>query len=53
MINYCKEVLYHFSCGLCKKWFSIGDYDPDEKFGNKLHCPHCGELQDVEEIKEM
>lgn len=25
-IGYSKEVLYHFSCGECKKWWTVGDW---------------------------
>lgn len=39
MILYSLEKLYHFSCGECRKWWSIADWlDPDQP----LTCPHCG-----------
>lgn len=41
------EKLYHFNCGKCKKWWSIGDWLP-----NSLHvltCPHCKETLEVED----
>jgi PHP family Zn ribbon phosphoesterase len=34
------ETLHHFSCGKCKKWWSIGDA-PKEK--TEWFCPWCGE----------
>lgn len=45
VITVYKENLYHFLCGNCKKWFSIGDWEPVEQ----LYCPHCGKKQDVNE----
>lgn len=34
------EILHHFSCGKCKKWWSIGDATKDKK---EWFCPWCGE----------
>ena len=33
------EVLRHYNCGSCSKWWSIGDHQAP---GAVLHCPHCG-----------
>ena len=33
------EQIYHFSCGRCTKWWSIGDY-PIERVVS-ITCPHC------------
>lgn len=33
------EVLYHFKCSDCKKWWSVGNWEPEET----VCCPHCGE----------
>lgn len=34
------EILHHFSCGACKKWWSIGDAVKEKK---DWFCPWCGE----------
>jgi len=50
MIKYSVETLWHFNCGECHKWWSIGDH----QIGNvRLHdetltCPHCGVKQRLE-----
>ncbi|MFA6552361.1 MAG: hypothetical protein WCT19_02560 [Candidatus Paceibacterota bacterium] len=33
------ELLHHFQCMFCKKWWSVGDA-PEEK--EKWWCPWCG-----------
>jgi len=33
------EELYHFRCGKCKKWWTIGDAPKEKK---KWFCPWCG-----------
>lgn len=33
------ELLYHFQCGCCNKWWSIGDYGYHA--GNQMTCPYC------------
>jgi hypothetical protein len=45
-IGFSAETLYHFNCGKCKGWWTIGDWKKD----TKLYCPHCGEHQIVEAI---
>lgn len=47
-IGYSKEVLYHFSCGECKKWWTVGDWQGAEN--DRMHCPHCGTQQTVEPL---
>ncbi len=37
-----KEILTHFSCGHCKKWWSIGDVPKR----NTWFCPWCGKAQE-------
>ena len=50
--EYTCEILYHFTCGFCNKWWSysvtpfvqpleIGTGITDEK----IYCPHCGHKQ--------
>lgn len=46
-ISVYKEDLYHFLCDNCKKWFSIGDWEPVEY----LYCPHCGKKQGIAKSK--
>ena len=38
MITYSIEILYHFNCSECKKWWSIGDFD----IRSAIACPFCG-----------
>ena len=38
------ELLHHFNCGQCRRWWSVGDY----KGPHRLHCPHCGHLAEFE-----
>ncbi len=33
------ELLRHFQCGHCEKWWSIGDAPPDRAI---WYCPWCG-----------
>lgn len=44
-ISYSVEHLYHFNCGVCKKWWSIGDAEKQKK---EWFCPWCGVLQSVQ-----
>ena len=41
--RYSMESLYHFSCGACRKWWSVGDAIKVES--TLHHCPHCGAQQ--------
>lgn len=41
------ELLYHFQCGYCQGWWSIGDFTPEE--GKQIYCPHCGLQNSVSE----
>ena len=47
------EQMYHFRCGNCDKWWSIGD--PPEQAGalkKKIwFCPWCGQKQGIEQDK--
>ncbi|OGZ15685.1 MAG: hypothetical protein A3J08_01380 [Candidatus Lloydbacteria bacterium RIFCSPLOWO2_02_FULL_51_11] len=36
------EKLSHFSCGVCKKWWSVGDA-PEKR--RTWYCPWCGAKQ--------
>ena len=54
-----KEVLYHFNCGKCNKWWSIADYhlfsndaiEKEQIIPNSIMCPHCGQKEEVKEVK--
>jgi len=50
--KYSKEILHHFNCGKCDKWWSIADYHLfSNKAPNIIICPHCGYKDEVKEIK--
>ena len=38
------EKIWHFTCEVCKMWFSIAVMDDWKP--KKLYCPHCGKQQD-------
>ncbi len=40
-----KEVLFHFQCLDCVKWWSIGDADENK---TDWLCPWCGEQQEFD-----
>ena len=44
--KYSTETLYHFQCGFCNGWWSIGDW----KSVGSLVCPHCGQLAGLEQM---
>lgn len=50
MIKYSIEILYHFNCTLCKKWWSIGDFNL--KKNEHLTCPYCGCNQELMKSKK-
>jgi len=39
------EILFHFTCGNCANWWSIGDWIPVPK----LTCPVCSSKLDIEQ----
>lgn len=41
------ELLVHFNCGACQKWWSVGDAPPDKK---NWFCPWCGTEQKIQII---
>ena len=50
--KFSKEILYHFNCGKCNKWWSIADYHLfSKKVPNLITCPHCGHKEKVKEIE--
>lgn len=42
--NFSVELLVHFNCGACGKWWSVGDA-PVEK--TNWFCPWCGHEQQI------
>ena len=57
--KFSKEILYHFNCGKCNKWWSIADYHlfskdvPKNKevVPNNIICPYCGHKEEAKEVK--
>ena len=51
--KFSKEILYHFNCGKCNKWWSIADYHLFSKdiLKNKIICPHCEYKEEIIEVK--
>ena len=49
------EILYHFTCGRCKGWWSHSQTPTMDKKGELqtdkptkfIYCPHCGEDGEV------
>ena len=51
MIRYSLERLYHFNCGECGGWWSIGDFHRLADWSGQLTCPHCKATQSYEPIE--
>mgnify|MGYP003151288992 FL=1 len=57
--KFSKEILYHFNCGECNKWWSIADYHlfskdvpkNNEVVPNNIICPYCGHKEKAKEVK--
>ncbi len=48
-----KEILYHFKCGECSKWWTIGDHHFSlDNTENWISCPHCGQRHKTIESEE-
>lgn len=43
------ELLYHYSCDFCKRWWTIADVSPI--INMSMHCLHCGKQSIVESVK--
>lgn len=39
-----KEIIWHFTCKMCKGWWSIAASDNWKP--KQLYCPHCGALHE-------
>ena len=56
--KFSKEILYHFNCGKCNKWWSIADYHlfsnnvpkKEEMVPNPITCPFCEHKEEVIEV---
>lgn len=44
-----KETIWHFICEFCKGYWTIASMDNWKP--KKLYCPHCGELNTVDQIQ--
>jgi len=57
--KFSKEILYHFNCGVCDKWWSIADHHlfsnnvpkSEHMVPNLIICPHCGHKEEVKDVK--
>ncbi|MEM9152261.1 MAG: hypothetical protein AAGB19_17640 [Cyanobacteria bacterium P01_F01_bin.3] len=38
------ELLFHFSCDRCSKWWTIADFEWNQA---KVTCPHCGKVHEM------
>lgn len=47
-IKVSREMLKHFQCGKCKKWWTVGD-TPEVKI--EWFCPWCGGRGELEAVK--
>ena len=46
-----KETIWHFTCDICKGWWSIAEGTDWKAHGPKeLYCPHCGK-KCIDDIK--
>ena len=52
--KFSKEIIYHFNCGKCNKWWSIADYHllsldnlKNLHYKEPITCPHCGHKEKV------
>lgn len=42
------ELLFHYRCDSCDRWWSIADVPPREKWTQCPHCPVCPNIEGVE-----
>jgi hypothetical protein len=50
-IQYTKEILYHFNCEECKKWWSVSDFTLSGDPKQKMSCPHCNRISIIEPLE--
>ena len=41
---YSVEILYHYFCYECGRWWSVAELC---SIGGKAYCPHCGEYRPI------
>lgn len=46
------EILFHFQCGACGKWWSIGDAMTKGSSGG-WYCPWCGIENEIDWSEEL
>ena len=54
--KYTIEMIFHFTCGKCKHWWSIADTHHKDKnvYGEgKAYCPHCGKESITEKMNPI
>lgn len=44
------ELLFHYKCDRCQKWWSVADIHP--VIDASVSCPHCGERSEVEGLQD-
>jgi len=44
------ELLFHYRCDRCQKWWSVADIYPTEIELVGIPCPHCGDLNAIDKI---
>ncbi len=50
MAKFTREILWHFRCDACTRWWSIADFDENHR--GYMACPWCHALQEYEEVKD-
>ena len=57
--RFSKEILYHFNCGKCNRWWSISDYHllslnntTDLDYDKPIVCPHCEHKEKIIKIRD-
>lgn len=51
--KYSVERLYHFQCGRCAAWWTIGDWHMVKPMtSDNITCPHCGTRADAKKIQD-
>ena len=50
MIRYTLEILAHFRCMECSKWWSIADWPIEFDQHAEIICPHCGNKSVAEAV---
>lgn len=51
MLKLSIELLYHYQCDRCHKWWSVADITPTPN--TIVYCPHCGSKHVVPSLAEL